>query len=340
MNHVELTKRLQQKGPESIYLFYGEERLLLNQAVETIRHQAIPAEVMDFNYERLAGDKATGRQIVDLANTMPFLAERRVLVVEQPAMLSTTAKGEGSKADEEAMLEYIDNPNPFCTLIFKSDDKIDKRKKLYKQLQSKAVVAEFSLLKGKAMEDWILDYVQKQGKQIERPALAYLSAMGSYTLEILTNELDKLILYAGDKDAITLAMAQMMATKTVEANIFEMIDNIGLKKGQKALALLQDSLYLGEEPLKILALLVRHFRILLIAKDMKGCGHSDAELRERLKLPPFVVGKSVKQANGFSITQLIEILEKLLLAEVEMKSSGGDNTQVLERLVVDLCYLK
>ena len=340
MNHWELEKRLKDKGLEPVYLLYGEERLLINQAVETIRRQAIPAELMDFNYEMLAGEKIAGRQIVDLANTMPFMAQRRVLVIDKPWMLSASAKGEGNKADDEALLAYLDSPNPYCTLIFKGDDKVDKRKKLYKQLNSKAVAAEFSLLKGEQLEDWISAYVQAQHKSIDRSALAYLSAMGSYTMEILANELDKAVLYAGQEERITLAMVQEIVTKTVEANIFELIDTIGAKKGQKAITLLQDTLYLGEAPLKILALLVRHFRILLILKDLKARGQSDKELRERLKLPPFVVTKSLKQAGGFSVLQLSQTLEKLLLAEVELKSSSADGGQVLERLIIDLCYLK
>lgn len=340
MNHLELKKRLQEKGPEPVYLLYGEERLLLNQAVETIRSQAIPAELMDFNYEMVPGEKITGRQIVDMANTMPFMAERRVLVIDQPTMLSSQAKGDGGKADEEALLAYLDSPNPYCTLIFKGDDKVDKRKKLYKQLNSKAVAAEFSLLKGEQLEDWISAYVRAQQKEMDRSALAYLSAMGSYTLEILANELDKIVLFAGDKERITLPMVQEIATKTVEANVFELIDAIGTKKGQKAVTLLQDTLYLGEAPLKILALLVRHFRILLILRDLKSRGQSDKELRERLKLAPFVVTKSLKQASGFSVGQLAQIMEKLLLTELELKSSSVDGGQVLERLIIDLCYLK
>lgn len=340
MNHLELKKRLQEKGPEPVYLLYGEERLLINQAVETIRTQAIPAELMDFNYEMLPGDKVTGKQIVDIANTMPFMAERRVLVIDQPTMLSSAAKGESGKADDEALLNYLDSPNPYCTLIFKGDDKVDKRKKLYKQLNSKAVAAEFSLLKGEQLEDWISAYVRAQKKTMDRSALAYLSAMGSYTLEILANELDKVVLYAGETERITLAMVQEITTKTVEANIFELIDTIGAKKGQKAISLLQDTLYLGEAPLKILALLVRHFRILLILRDLKARGQSDKELRERLKLAPFVVTKSMKQAGGFSVAQLSQILEKLLLTEVELKSSSTDGGQALERLIIDLCYLK
>lgn len=103
---------------------------------------------------------------------------------------------------------------------------------------------------------------------------------------------------------------------------------------------MQDTLYLGEAPLKILALLVRHFRILLILRDLKSRGQSDKELRERLKLAPFVVTKSLKQASGFSVGQLAQIMEKLLLTELELKSSSVDGGQVLERLIIDLCYLK
>lgn len=339
VNQLDLTKRLKELGIESVYLLFGEEKLLINQAVETIRSKAIPPELMDFNYEVLPGDKATGKQIVDLANTMPFMAERRVLVVDQPVMLSTTGKGEGGKGDDEVLLAYLDNPNPYCTLIFKCDDKVDKRKKLYKQLNSKAVAVEFALLKGGQLEGWINEYVAGQSKTIDRPALGYLSAMGSYTLEILANELDKVMLYAGDQQRISLTMVQNIVTKTVEANIFDLIDAIGEKKGRKAIGLLQDTLYLGEAPLKILALLVRRFRQLLIVKDLKAKGQGEKELREKLKLPPFVISKSLRQAGGFSVKQLSYILEQLLLAEVELKSSSVDGGRLLERLVIDLCYI-
>ena len=101
---------------------------------------------------------------------------------------------------------------------------------------------------------------------------------------------------------------------------------------------MENTLYLGEAPLKILALLVRHFRLLLMMKDLKTKGYTDNEIKDRLKLHPFVVTKGLRQGAGFNEIQLTDFLEKLLLAEVELKSSSTEGGRLLERLIIEFCY--
>lgn len=333
-----LEERLKKNEIDQVYLLYGEEKLLLNQTVNQIKALVLPEGLEDFNFDLLLGEKLSPKSVVDVANTLPFMAERRLVLVDNPSFL-VNAK-DSSKNEEESLLSYLDDPNPQCCLILKCTDKIDKRKKLFKKLQQKAIVVEFAPLKGVQLEKWITAFLKNRGKTIEKPALHYLSAMNSYTLEILSNELEKIVDYAADADIISLEMVQTILSKTVEANIFDLIDAIASKKGKSALNLLENTLYLGEAPLKILALLVRHFRLLIIMKDLKNKSYSEAEIKEKLKLHPFVVTKGLKQGAGFNTKQLIDFLEKLLLCEVELKSSATDPNRLLERLIIDLCYIK
>lgn len=336
MEQDNLHKQLKKGQVASVYLFFGEERLLLNETIERLKKILLPDGLEDFNFDLLPSEKASPKAIVDLANTLPFMAEKRLLLVDA-VMLFGTAK-DSAKTNDETLLHYLDDPNPQCVLIFKCGDKVDKRKKLYKKVQDSGIVVEFAPLKGIKLEKWIIDYLKNYEKNIDKDALSYLSAMNGFTLEILVNELQKVIDYCGDASTITIQMVRQIITKTVEANIFDLIDAIGNKKGRNALNLLENTLYLGEAPLKILALLVRHFRLLLMMKDLKTKGYTDNEIKDRLKLHPFVVTKGLRQGAGFNEIQLTDFLEKLLLAEVELKSSSTEGGRLLERLIIEFCY--
>lgn len=343
MNQQGLLTQIKQGEIGCVYLFYGEERLLITQAIQSIKGQLLDPGVADFNFEVISGEKLGSKQLVELANSLPFMAERRIVVVESPLMLQTNAKAgeEGAtKQEDEAFLAYLDDPNPQSCLILRGGDKVDKRKKIFKKLQEKAVVVEFEPLKGQVLERWISGYLSEAGKAIDGASLSYLSAMGHYTLEILEQELDKLIVYCGDRKQINLEMVRDIITKTIDANVFDLIDSIGNKRAKEAIAFLQELMYLGEAPLKIIALLVGHFRRIILLKDLKSQGYSDEQLKEKLKLHPFVMSKGLKQGAKFEMQHLLDFLEALLLAEVELKSTSVYGGEVLERLVIDLCYAK
>ena len=230
-------------------------------------------------------------------------------------------------------------PNPQCCLIFCGDGALAKTGTLNKKLQEKAVQVEFAPLKGKVLEKWIADYVAAAGRKIDRQALEYLSAINSFDLQIMEQELQKLLLYREEEPVITLQHVQEIVTKTVEANIFALSDSIGSKKGSEALQTLKDMFYLGESPFKIIGFLVRHFRNLILVKDYRSQGYDETQIKEKTKLHPFVIKKSVRQAERFSMQQLTTALERLLLIEVELKSTTSSGEELLEQFVIELCYM-
>jgi DNA polymerase-3 subunit delta len=155
----------------------------------------------------------------------------------------------------------------------------------------------------------------------------------------MEQELQKLLLYRMEDPVITLQDVQEIVTKTVEANIFALSDNIGNKKGGEALQVLKDMFYLGEAPLKLIAFLVRHFRNLLLVKDYRSMGYDEGQIKDKTRLHPFVIKKSLRQAERFTVAQLLAALERLLQIEVELKSTTSNGEELLEQFVIDLCYL-
>jgi DNA polymerase-3 subunit delta len=208
-----------------------------------------------------------------------------------------------------------------------------------KKLQEKAAQVEFAPLKGKVLEKWIADYIAAAGRSIDRQALEYLSAINSFDLQIMEHELQKLLLYREEDPVITMEHVQAIVTKTVEANIFALSDSIGNKNGKEALQTLKDMFYLGESPFKLIGFLVRHFRNLLLVKDYRAQGYDENQIKEKTKLHPFVIKKSMRQAERFSVKQLISAMERLLLIEVELKSTTVNGEELLEQFVIELCYM-
>ena len=125
----------------------------------------------------------------------------------------------------------------------------------------------------------------------------------------------------------------------MESNIFALSDSIGSKKGREALQVLKDMFILGESPQKLVGFLVRHFRNLILVKDYRQQGYDEAQMKEKTKLHPFVIKKSVRQAERFTMPQLLQALERLLLIDVELKTTTASAEELLEQFVIELCYL-
>ncbi len=340
MDYHTLLQQLHKGEVHEIYFFYGEEQLLLQHAMKALEQHLLPAGLEDFNKDVLSGADATPKQIAEMAMNLPFMAERRLLVIQAPLpFLSIPKSDKAGQASLQYLIDYLEQPNPQCCLIFCGDGPLGKTGTLNKKLQEVAAQVEFAPLKGKVLEKWIADYVASAGRQIDRQALEYLSAINSFDLQIMEQELQKLLLYRPEDSMITMQHVQNIVTKTVEANVFALSDSIGNKKGSEALQTLKDMFYVGESPFKLIGFLVRHFRNLLLVKDLRSQGYDESQIKEKTKLHPFVIKKSVRQAERFSTQQLITAMEKLLLMEVELKSTTSNGEELLEQFVIELCYM-
>ena len=341
MDYHTLLKQLHKGEIHEVYFFYGEEKLLQDKALKTIEQQILPEGLEDFNKDIVAGGETTPKQIAEMAMNLPFMAERRLLIVQSPLpFLSIPKSDKAGQASVQYLLDYLESPNPQCVLVFCAEGALGKTGALNKRLQDVAVQVEFAPLKGKVMESWIAQYVEDAGRKIDRQALEYLSSINSFDLQIMEQELQKLLLYRPEDAVITLQHVETIVTKTVEANIFALLDSIGNKKGSEALQTLRDMFYVGESPFKLLGFLNRHFRNLLLVKDYRSMGYNEAEIKEKTKLHPFVIKKSIRQAEQFSTVQLIGALEQLLMIETALKSTSANGEELLEQFVIELCYLE
>ena len=340
MDYYTLLKQLHHGEVHEIYFFYGEEKLLQQRALKALEQKILPEGLEDFNKDVLSGDSVSPKQIAETAMNLPFMAERRLLIIQGPLpFLSIPKSDKSGQASLQYLLEYLDHPNPQCCLVFCGESALGKTGSINKKLQECAIQVEFAALKGRNLDKWITDYVTAAGYQIDRNAVEYLSAMNSFDLQIMEKELEKLLAYCAEQKKITLAQVQQIVTRTIEANIFALSDSIGSRNGAEALQVLKNMFYLGESPFKLIGFLERHFRNLILVKDYYAHGDDEAKIKEKTKLHPFVIKKSIRQAERFSMQQLIAGLEQLLQIEVELKSVSVNGEELLEQFVIEQCYL-
>ena len=340
MDNRTFLKQLNKGEIRNIYFFYGEEDLLIKQALKLLEQKILPEGLEDFNKDILSGENATPKQIVEMAMNLPFMAEQRLLIVKGPLNFATVLKSDkAGQAALKILLDYMEHPNPQCVLVFVSESDLQKRNVFQVHLETYGEKVSFMPLKGAELGGWIEQYVREGGRNIDRQAVSYLCSVNSFDLQIMEQELNKLLLYRPDEPVLTLQHVRQIVTKTIESTIFDLSDSIGNKKGKDAVRVLHEMFSLGEAPLKVIGFLEYHFRTLVLIKDYQSMGYQEKEIAAKIKKHPYVVKKGLQQIRRFSMKQLIDALEQLLVIEVTIKSTTCNPEELLEQFVVDLCYL-
>jgi len=155
-------------------------------------------------------------------------------------------------------------------------------------------------------------------------------------LEILSNEIDKLILYKGENEEIMAEDVTLLSPYAAEASIFDLVDALGNRNSKKASLLLQKKFSEGTDPFYLFSMFIRQFRLLIQVKELSDEGKKPLAISQELKIHSFVVGKLFQQGHGFSLPQLEQIYSHLLTIDVGVKTGRHDLTTALNLLVAGL----
>lgn len=306
-----------------VYLLYGEENYLKKQ----YRDRLIKAMLPDgdtMNYACFEGKGIDVRAVIDLAETLPFFADRRVLVLENSGFFKTGG------AD---LAEYIKDLPETAFFLFVEKD-VDKRSKLYKAVKAKGHVTELPYQDAGTLKKWILSLVKKEKKQISGETLNALLDKTGTDMENLQKELEKLFCYTLEREAITIEDVNAVCVTQISNHIFDMVNAVADKKQKRALELYYELLALKEPPLRILFLMTRQYRILYQVKDLlkKGCGRK--EIAAKAGLHPFAAGKYMDQAKHFHTKELRFILEEGAAMEECVKTGRLTDSLAVELFIV------
>lgn len=310
---------------QPVYLLYGEERYLKRQYRDKLK-AALCAPDDNMNNHFYEGRNISVGEIIDLAETLPFLAERRVIFMDNSGLF---------KSGGEQMAEYLGVQNESTVLIF-TESEVDKRSKLFKALQAQGCAVEFGAQDENTLKRWVAGTLGKEGKKItESTALQLLNKTGT-DMDNIHMELEKLICYCMDKEVVEPEDVEAVCTTRVSNHIFDMVTAIAEKRQKDALELYYDLLTLKEPPMRILFLIARQCNLLLQAKAMKNKGLANKEIASGLGVPPFAVGKYLSQASRFKSSVLRRALTKCVEAEEAVKTGRMNDVMSVEILIVSV----
>lgn len=309
---------------KQIYLLYGAEAYLKKQYKERFIKAMLP-EGDTMNYAYYEGKNTDIKEVIDLAETLPFFAERRLIVFEDTGFFKS------SGAD---LADYISDM-PATTYFIFIENEVDKRSKLYKAVKAKGHIVELNAQDENTLRKWILSLIKKEGKQMEPSDVAYFLNKVGTDMENITKELEKLVCYCIDRPTITREDIDAVCVTQITSHIFEMVNAVANKDQRKALDLYYELLALKEPPMRILFLLIREYRILFQVRALLKQGYGKKEIASKAGLHPFAAGRYMDEAKRFRMRELRAVMEEG--ADIEQRVKTGLLT---DHLAVELFLVK
>ena len=308
---------------KSAYLLCGEEAYLKVQYKNKLLKALNPDDdTMNFNHYE--GRNIDVKELIDLCETMPFFADRRVVLLEDTGFFK-------NKCDELA--DYMKElPDYLCRVFV--EDEVDKRSKMYKAVKSCGRIGEFARQDEKTLMQWAAGILKREGKNITQRDMELLLTMTGIDMGNLRMELEKLITYTGDRNVVTRADIQEVCTTQTQNKIFDMVRAVTEKNQKRALDLYYDLLTLKEPPMRILFLLAKQFRQLLLVKEYTEEGVAQPEMASRLGVPSFVVRNIASCARSYRISELRQAVTDFVDAEEAVKTGRLQDVLSVELLIV------
>ena len=307
---------------KQFYLLYGSEGYLKN----LYRGKLITAILGDdsaMNFTEFVGKNIDLKEFNGVAQTLPFFSNQRLILVENSGLFK-------NQSDMVDLMKEI----PDSTLVIFVEDEVDKRSRLYKFMKENGTISEMNGLDDKNLKLFVASLLEQDRKRISESTVGYFLEKCGTDMMSIRNEIDKLISYTMDRDIITVEDIDAVVTVQISGKIFQMIDALGSKQQNKALAMYYDLLSLREKPMSILFLITRHFNILLQVKDLSGKGVGSQEIAEKVGIPPFSVSKYLGQARNFTLERLIKALEFGTDVEEQVKTG-----RMIEKIGVELLII-
>lgn len=308
---------------KQVYLLFGEENYLKKQYKDRLT-KALISEEDTMNYAYYEGKGIDVREIIDLAETMPFFSERRLIVIENSGFFKNATP---------ELAEYMKDI-PETTYFIFVETELDKRSKLFKAVKDKGRIVELARQDEKTLARWIYGNVKKEGKQITESSIYYLLSKCGTDMENLQKEMEKLFCYTLDKEVIQIEDIDAICTTQITNEIFDMVNAVAEKKQKRALDRYYDLLALKEPAMRILYLLSRQFRLLMEVKEMTGQGYDKKSIASKSGLHPFAVGKYIEQSRRFSKKELRNILEDSVDIEERVKTGRLQDVLAVELFIV------
>ncbi|MDR1018096.1 MAG: DNA polymerase III subunit delta [Lachnospiraceae bacterium] len=315
-----------------VYVIYGEADYIKLQYKNRII-SLIGDKKDEMNYSYFEGNTISLDEVISIASTLPFFAEKRLVVVENSDIFA-----KGNQEDIDNLITFFESIPDTTYMVF-IEKKLDKTKRLYKLLNGNKInfsndIVEIKVPDQRQVEAWVGSLIKKENKKIEESAFRYLISQVGTDMETLSNELEKIFAYTYGEDIILISHINDIISANLEIKIFNLVDAVSAGNKNLAIKLYEELLGLKETPMGVLFQLTRKYKQLLEIKGLKSDKASNDEISSLTKVPKFFVGKYINLANKIKKIDLIKILDEALSLEYSVKSGYLDDKLSVELFIV------
>ncbi|MCJ7855150.1 DNA polymerase III subunit delta [Lachnospiraceae bacterium NSJ-143] len=318
---------IKNKTFKKCYLLYGGEAFIRDLYLKRLKKAVVSGPFTDMNLDTFDGAEDINR-IIDAVSTLPFMSEKRLIVIKGSGLFKA-----GRKNDSEAVADLLENA-PESTCIVFVEQEADKRLRLFKTVVKKGHTALCRAPEGAGLYTWAEKELKKKAVKMERQQTIYFFRTVGEGMENAVAELDKLANFKGPNSTVTDEDIDTICVKTAEAKIFDLVDAIGKRDTAKAIKIYRGLLMLKEQPVGILAMIARQFRLMLQAGVFASQGKSVQETASMTGQRDFVIKQCLAQSRNFTSDLLKKALRDCLDTDYGIKSGRLEPETAVEILIV------
>lgn len=315
---------IKQNQFKNVYLLYGDEVYLKHQYRDKMLH-ALGTEEDTMNFAKYEGKGISEAEVISLADTVPFFAEHRVILLEDTGFFKNAS---------DRLPVYVKDLPEYLVMIF-VESEVDKRNRLFKATSKAGRVVEFSVQKEDTLLTWIAQMLGREGKKITKTDAKMLLSRTGTDMSNISSEVEKLICYIWDRSVVTETDIEAVCSEQMENRIFDMIRAVTEKKQEQALTLYYDLLALKEPPMRILYLIARQYNQMMQVKELSELGCGLQEISSKLGIQSFLVRNYLNYGRQYTAQKLLEIVKRCTDTEEAVKTGRMTDTLSVELLIVE-----
>lgn len=336
MNYLDIFNEIKKENISGVYLFYGDEEFVKEQAVAQIIKSFFPNGMHEFNLHVIDADVIDPLDIINVCDTAPFMVSKKLVIVKNFPL--TAAKRQNIQTDK--LIDYLARVPPTTCLIFLNRGQIDMRVSIPAAIKKHGKIVEFPYLKPDDTQKWLSGALRKHSKHMDKASMQYMIHLVGNKIGDLNNELMKLVSLTKDEDRIRTEDIDAVTVPNHEYSAFQLLEFLGRRDVGGSIALINKLVEQGESPISLLAMTAKQLRMILLCSCLREEGLSDALIFKNVSGHPITVKKCIDQSRHYTTDKIRAAIKICLEMDYGIKSGKIREITALELLFIRLSGTK
>ncbi|AGZ24474.1 MULTISPECIES: DNA polymerase III subunit delta [Staphylococcus] len=322
---------------DNIVTVYGEVPDLVEKKSSEMINKYLQTEKDDFNFIKFNLYETEITPIIEETLTMPFFSDKKVILVKNAYVFTGEKVTKELSQNTDQLIEFLEKYDGDNLIIFEVyQNKLDERKKLTKTLKKNGQLKKVEQMSEEEIKKWIQSKLNENFKDIKQDALNMFIELTGVNFNIVSQELDKLMLFLGDRPTINKDDVHQIINRSLEQNVFLLTEYIQKRQKNKAIQLVKDLINMKEEPIKLLALITSNYRLYYQCKILSQKGYSGQQIAKTVNVHPYRVKLALGQVRHYQLEDLLNIINSCAETDYKLKSSYMDKHLILELFILSL----